>query len=218
MPELFSHPFASFCWKALIALHERRVDFVYRQVGADQPENQAALEAVWPVAQFPVLVDGTRVLLESSVIVEHLDRHHGGSAPPMVPLDTTQALDVRMMDRVFDDYVAVPMQRIVADFIRPPESRDPLTVTSAKATLGTIYDWLDQRRAGHTWAAGDDFSLADCAAAPALFYADWVQPIGHRTVLAADRQRLLARPSVARVVDDARPYRHFFPPGAPDRD
>ncbi|MET0292920.1 MAG: glutathione S-transferase family protein [Steroidobacteraceae bacterium] len=218
LPELFSHPFAAFCWKALIALYERDIAFEYRQVGGDFPDNQARLERLWPVAQFPVLVHRGRTLVETAVIIDYLDVAFDG-APPMIPKDRIEALEARMLDGVIDDYVAAPMQRIVADFMRPPAEREVGTIAQAKATLDKSYDWLDARLAGRSWGAGDDFGLADCAAAPALFYADWVHPIGNqRPRLASYRAKLLARPSVKRVVDDARPYRHYFPPGAPDRD
>ena len=217
LPQLYAHPFASFCWKPLIALHERAVPFDYRHIGQDHPENQARLERLWPIAQFPVLVDGGRTIVESAVIVEYLDLHHGEAAP-MIPADPRAALHARMLDGLVDDYVAAPMQRIVADFMRPPEGRDPAAVDAAKAMLDKSYDWLDRWMQGHDWAVGA-FGLADCAAAPALFYADWVHPIGPaRPALLAWRARLLTRPSVKRVVDEARPFRHFFPPGAPDRD
>ena len=217
MPELYAHPFAAFCWKVLIALYERGVAFDYRHVGPDYPENQARLEALWPIAQFPVLADAGRTLIETSIIIEHLDLHHG-TAAPMVPGDPIAALEARMLDSIVDDYIAQPMQRIVGDFMRVPAQRDAQAVAEAKALLGKSYDWLEARMAKREWAAGN-FGIADCAAAPALFYADWVHPIGKaRVSLSAYRARLLNRPSVARVVDDARPYRRLFPPGAPDRD
>ena len=137
----------------------------------------------------------------------------------MIPEPAEAALDVRLMDRVFDNYVMTPMQRIVADFIRAPQERDPRTVMDARQLLETAYRWLDGRLAGREWATAAGFSLADCAAAPALFYADWVHPIATTFAnLRSYRQRLLARPSFARAVDEARPYRELFPPGAPDRD
>jgi glutathione S-transferase len=155
---------------------------------------------------------------ESSVIVEYLGVYHAGRVR-FVPEAVDAALEVRRMDRMFDNYVMTPMQRIVFDFIRPPDVRDPKGVEEARGMLDRAYTWLDGQMAGREWAAGETFSLADCAAAPSLFYADWVHPIPAGLAnLKSYRSRLLARPSYARAVDDARPYRKMFPPGAPDRD
>lgn len=216
-PELFAHPFSSFCWKVLIALYENGTPFEYRILDPDHPENGATLAALWPVGKFPVLRDRSRSLIQSAAIIEYLDLCHPGPRR-MVPADPYIALQARELDGVFDDYVMAPMQRIVADFIRPPEERDPRGVNEAKAMLDKAYGWAETHMAAREWAAGE-FGIADCAAAPALFYADWVHPIPEaHAALRAYRARLLARPSVVRVVDEARPYRHFFPPGAPDRD
>jgi glutathione S-transferase len=215
---LYAHPFSSYSWKVLIPLYESGAPFVYKLLSPDAPENGTALAKLWPIGLFPVLVDGERTLIESSVIVEYLDLHHPGPAP-MIPPDPDAALEVRFLDRFFDNYVMTPMQRIVSDFIRPPEKRDPQAVTDAKALLDKAYAWLDACVAGREWAAGDQFSMADCAAAPSLFYADWVHPIADKWMhTCAYRARLLAHASVMRTVEEARPYRHFFPPGAPDRD
>jgi glutathione S-transferase len=156
--------------------------------------------------------------MEASIIIEHLALRHSGPSR-LIPQDANAALDVRFMDRVFDNYVMTPMQRIVSDRMRAPERRDSQAVVEARALLDTTYGWLDERMAGREWAAGDAFSLADCAAAPALFYADWTHPIADELRQArAYRNRLLSRPSFARAVDEARPYRPLFPLGAPDRD
>jgi glutathione S-transferase len=156
--------------------------------------------------------------VEASIIIEHLGLHHPGPMR-LIPEAPQAALDVRMMDRFFDNYVMTPMQKIVADRIRPAEHRDPRGVVEARGMLDTAYRWLDGAIRGREWAAADTFSLADCAAAPALFYADWVHPIGEAFPnVHAYRRRLLARPSFARAVDEARPYRPLFPLGAPDRD
>jgi len=137
----------------------------------------------------------------------------------LVPTDPAEALPVRMMDRVFDNYVSTPQQKVVFDALRPAESRDDHGVREARTMLHTVYAWLDGVMAGRTWATGERFTLADCGAAPFLFYADWTEPLGDRYPnVTAYRQRLLARPSVARCVDAARPYRPYFPLGAPDRD
>jgi glutathione S-transferase len=163
------------------------------------------------------LLDDGRPVMEASIIVEHLQLYHPGPVR-LLPADPHAALAVRMMDRCFDNYVMTPMQRIVGNSLRPSEHRDPYGVEEARAQLDTAYRWLDEVMAEREWAAGE-FSLADCAAAPSLFYADWAHPIGEAFAHArAYRQRLLARPSFTRAVDEARPYRHFFPLGAPQRD
>jgi glutathione S-transferase len=218
MLTLYAHPLSSYCQKVLIALYESGAPFTYKVVSPEEPENGAALKRVWPMGRFPVLVDEGRSLIESSVIIEYLDRRYPGPAP-LVPGDPDAALEVRFLDRFFDNYVMTPMARIVADFMRAPDNRDAHTVTEAKALLETAYGWLDGHMAGRRWAAGGEFSMADCAAAPSLFYADWVHPMAENWPHArAYRSRLLAQPSFARAVDEARPYRGFFPPGAPDRD
>jgi glutathione S-transferase len=215
--QLFSHPFASYCWKALIALYENNTPFSYRMLDGEHADNGVELARLWPPGKFPVLLDGARVVPEASAIIDYLHVHHKGPVR-LIPDDPDAAVQVRLMDRVFDNHVMTPMQTIVGDYLKPPERRDPDGVAQAKAALDVIYGWLDAHMQGREWAAGD-FSLADCAAAPSLFYADWVRPMNGRfAALAAYRARLLARPSVARVVDEARPYRCFFPPGAPDRD
>ena len=215
---LYAHPFSSYCQKVLVALYETGARFDYRALSPEAPEHGAALARLWPLGRFPVLVDGDRTLIESSVIVEYLDRRHPGPAP-LIPRDPDDALDVRFLDRFFDNYVMTPMQRIVADHMRPAVRRDAQTVAEARGLLDKAYAWLDAHVASRLWAAGADFGLADCAAAPALFYADWVHPIPDACPHArAYRARLLARPSFARAVDEARPFRTLFPPGAPDRD
>ena len=215
---LYGHPFASFVWKPLIALYERDVPFIFRMVDPDHPENQARIAALSPAGQFPALVDGDREITQSNTVIEYLDLFHGNGRP-MVPEDPREALDARMMADVFDDYVNVPMQRIVGNALRGEDERDPRGVADARALLDQCYAWLESRLQAKEWAACARFTIADCAAAPALFYADWVHPIPERhAALTAYRARLLSRPSVARVVDEARPYRSFFPLGAPDRD
>jgi glutathione S-transferase len=216
--QLFGHPFSSYTMKALIALYENETPFDFRILGPDQPENSAELARRWPIARFPLLVDGETTVFETSAIIEHLAAFHAGSMP-LIPADAKAAVPIRMLDRVFDSHVMSPMQVIVSDARRPEEARDSYGVSQARTSLDTIYAWLDHTLAGRQWAAGDAFTLADVAAAPALFYADWAHPIGaDRTTLKAYRARLLARPSFARCIDDARPYRPFFPLGAPDRD
>jgi glutathione S-transferase len=212
--ELFGHPFSSYTWKALIPFYETGAPFEFRNVAGNEfPENEAAFRAHWPVGKFPLLVEDGVPIMESSIIVEHVD-------PGMVPADRDAAREVRMLDRIFDNHVMTPTQAIVAEhlpFITP--TPDQARIARARAALDAVYPWLDTRLADRRWAAGDEFTLADCAGAPALFYADWVHPIPDTlATLKAYRARLLARPSIVRVVDEARPYRHFFPLGAPDRD
>lgn len=213
---LYAHPFSSYCQKVLIALYENSTPFEFRML-ADETA-MAELAALWPLKRFPVLLDAGRTVLETSVIIEHLGLHHPGPLR-LIPSDPDAALDVRMLDRCFDNYVMTPTQTIVFNSRRPPEDRDPRCVAEGRTLLDAAYRWLDEQMAAREWASGQDFSLADCAAAPSLFYADWVHPIAAEYAnVRAYRQRLLARPSFARAVDEARPYRSLFPPGAPDRD
>jgi glutathione S-transferase len=214
--KLYAHPFSSYCQKVLIALYENNTPFAYQMLGDEQSDTE--LEALWPIKRFPVLVDNGRTIMEATIIIEHLGLYHPGPVR-LVPQDLREALDVRLMDRFFDNYIMTPMQKLVFDRIRPEQDRDPYGITEARAMLDRAYGWLDKTLAGREWAAGDAFSAADCAAAPSLFYSDWAHPIGEAFPRVRDyRRRLLARPSFARAVDEARPYRQFFPLGAPDRD
>ena len=216
--QLFFHPFSSYSQKALVALYENDTPFTPRVLSQDDPATGAEFAQRWPLQRFPILVDGEHTILEATAVIEYLAAAHPGPVP-LIPPDALAAVDARMMDRVFDNYVSTPQQRVVFDALRPPEARDAFGVAQARAMLETAYAWLDERMARREWASGDAFSLADCAAAPALFYADWTHPIDARFEhLHAYRRRLLARPSFARAVDEARPYRPLFPLGAPDRD
>ncbi len=211
MLRLYGHPFASYCWKALIALYERDISFTFLMVDPDHPEHGAAVNRLAPTGQFPVLEDGARVVIESAAIIEYLDLHHG-DAPPMVPADPRLAIEARQMDSVFDDYVMGPLQRMVFNRLREESRRDPHLDAEARSALERAYAWLDRWMEGRDWAANGTFGLADCAAAPALFYAHWGWPIpGEHAHLHAYRTRLLARPSIKRVVDEARPWRPNFP-------
>ena len=210
---LHAHPLSSYCWKVLIALYENDTPFAFRQLDLMDQAAAAAFAALWPIAKMPVLEDDGRAIVESSIIIEHLDLHHPGSVR-FLPGDPEAGLDVRMLDRLFDNYVMTPMGRIVFNRIRPADKRDPLAKEEAIALLDKSYGWLEQRLAGREWAAGADFSLADCAAAPSLHYADKVHPLGGRfPVVAGYLERLKARPSFARVLVEAEPYAHFFPAG-----
>ena len=216
--QLFFHPFSSYSQKALIALHENDTPFTPRVLSPEDPATDAEFTRRWPLRRFPILVDGERTILEATAVIEYLEVAYPGPVR-LIPSDPLAAIDVRMMDRVFDNYVSTPQQRVVYDALRQPEARDARGVAEAHAMLETSYAWLDERMAGREWAAADTFSLADCAAAPALFYADWTHPIDSRFAhLLAYRARLLARPSFAHAVDAARPFRPYFPLGAPDRD
>jgi glutathione S-transferase len=213
---LYAHPFSSYSQKVLVALYENQVPFHYRNL--EEPGASEELAALWPMQRFPVLVDGSRTVIEATSIIEYLDLHHPGPVK-LIPEDRDAALESRMLDRVFDNYVSTPQQKVVLDMLRPEAERDPRGVAEARRMLETAYVWLDQRMATREWAIGAEFTLADCAAAPFLFYADWTHAIdpAHAHVHRY-RARLLARPSFRRAVDEARPYRGYFPLGAPERD
>ena len=214
---LFAHPFSSYCQKALVALYENATPFTLRLLDPSEPATFAEFAGLWPLKRFPLLLDGDRPVAEATVIVEHLALHHPGPVR-LLPADPAAALEVRFLDRFFDNYVQTPMQKIVLDALRGPEERDPRGVADARALLDTAYAWLERHLTARDWAAGA-FGLADCAAAPALFYADWAHSIGEAyPAVRAYRARLNARPSFARAIEEARPYRGFFPLGAPDRD
>ncbi len=217
-PQLFAHPFSSYCQKVLVAIYENGTAFDYRMLSAEEAGTVEEWQSIWPIKRFPVLKDGENVVMEATIIIEYLMLNYPGSVR-LIPNDPQAALRTRMMDRFFDNYVMTPMQKVVFNQIRPETERDPYGVTEAKAMLDDAYGWLDGVVAKTEWAAGDTFSLADCAACPSLFYADWVHPIPETLAnVRAYRARLLARPSFARAVDEGRPYRSFFPLGAPDRD
>lgn len=216
--QLFGHPFSSYTMKALIALHENGTPFEFRMLDPDHPENAAELARRWPIAKFPLLVDRDTTVFEATAIIEHLAAFHPGPVR-LIPSDIKAAVPVRMLDRVFDNHVMSPVQSIVSDALLPEPERDPGAVIRARRALDTIYAWLNGALFGRRWAAGDAFTLADAAAAPALLYAHWVHPIGADQLALTDyRACLLARQSVSRCVDGARPYRPFFPLRVPDED
>ncbi|MGH6729937.1 MAG: glutathione S-transferase family protein [Sphingomicrobium sp.] len=215
--ELFAHPFSAYCQKVLIALWADETPFEYRMLDEQHPDNFAELERHWPFRQFPVLLDDGRPVIETTVIIEHLQAHHAG--PNRWIPDGEAGRSVRFLDRFFDLYVMNNMTVPVFNALRPEGTHDPYGVEKAIERLRTAYDWLETNLDHGPWAAGNQFTLADCAAAPSLFYADWVEAIGpSRPRLAAYRARLLEHPIVVRAVDEGRPYRPFFPLGAPDRD
>jgi glutathione S-transferase len=210
--KLYYHPLSSFCQKGLIAFYERDVPFEPVLVDLGDPAQRAALAAVWPVGKFPVLRDEAAGMTvpEASLIVEYLDRV--GNAPPLVPAEPDAALAVRLWDRFFDLYVHMPMQRVVAESFRPDAAKDPHGVAEAKAQIARSWDILETHLTGTDgeWAAGT-FSLADCAAAPAIFYANIVEPFAGHERVAAYFERLRTRPSFARCIAEARPYWPMFP-------
>ena len=215
---LYGHPFSSYTQKALIALYENATPFEFRCIGPDTPEHSAEWARRWPIGKFPMLLDGERQVVETSIIIEYLQRKHPGPVK-FIPDDPTAALDVRFLDRFFDLHVMDAVQFAVGAALQriPVPKDDGLALATER--LERAYAWLDGHLAGKTWAVGDDFTLADCAAAPSLFYADWTYEIPERyEALRAYRARLLARPSFARAVEEARYFRPYFPLGAPDRD
>ena len=215
---LYGHPFSSYTQKALVAFYENGTPFEFRCIGPDTPQHAGQWLRRWPIARFPMLLDGERQVVETSLIIEYLQLTHPGPVR-LLPADPMAALDVRFLDRYFDLYVMSAMQLAVDTALL----RYPMPVEKGRAMAGErlerAYRWLESHLAGRTWAAGEDFTLADCAAAPSLFYADWVSPIPDDCpTVRAYRARLLAWPSFARAVEEARSYRSFFPLGAPDRD
>ncbi|KFN45891.1 glutathione S-transferase family protein [Arenimonas metalli] len=215
---VYGHAFSSYTWKVLIALHENATPFEFRQVGPDQPANTTEWLQRWPLRKFPLLVDGERQVVETSIIIEYLQQAHPGPVQ-LIPEEAALALEVRFMDRFFDLHVMDAAQHAVNGALSGDATKRSEGLALSAEKLERAYGWLETRLAGMTWATGEAFTLADCAAAPSLFYADWVHRIGEPyPVLRGYRARLLARPSVARAVDGARPYRALFPLGAPERD
>jgi glutathione S-transferase len=202
---LYFHPFSSYCQKVLIALYEGGIAFEPREVNLGKAEERATLTSLWPFSKFPVLQDGERVVAESSIIIEYLERYRAG----LIPGDPEEALEARLMDRIFDNHVETPLQTLVFEHIRP--DGDMVRAEEARARLAVAYDLIEERLEGRRWAAGEQFSIADCSAAPALFYAGLLSPFGERSNLTAYFDRLLARPSFARAIEEARRFRHFFP-------
>jgi glutathione S-transferase len=210
--ELHLHPLSSYCWKVLIALYETGTPFTAVTVNLGDPAERARHMKLSPFGKIPALRDATRgvEVFETSIIIEYLDRHYPGAAR-MIPEDADQALDVRLWDRIFDHQVMNAFQPIVNDRLRRADQRDPLSVEMARANLRHAYGVLEERLAGRTSAVGQAFSMADCAAAPSLFYAAVAEPLDAFPATAAYRQRLLARPSVARAISEAKPFFGMFP-------
>lgn len=210
---LHYHPLSSFCHKVLIALYENEVAFTPNMVDLADATQRASFRRLWPIGKFPVLQDEGRgvVVAESTIIIEYLQYHCPGSVE-LIPDEVEAALATRRLDRLFDLYVHLPMQKIVGDRLRPEDGHDRHGVEEARAAMRTALDLLEVELAGRTWANAREFSLADCAAAPALFYADKVMPLAELNPrLAAYLGRLMQRPSLARVLAEAQPYFHMFP-------
>jgi len=209
---LYYHPLSSFCQKALIALYETDTPFEGEILNLMDEAASATLRRLWPIAKFPVLRDEAagRALPETSIIIEYLVQR-ARAATKLIPDDPERALETRLWDRVFDLYVNVPMQTVIADRMRPAGSRDPFGVAAAREQLGTAYGVIDRQLDGKTWAVGDAFTMADCAAAPALFYAGRIAPFDAHRHLADYWERLRNRPTVARVFEEAKPYLHLVP-------
>jgi len=213
---LYFHPLSCYCQKVLVALYENGTPFTPRLVNLGDPGERADFQKLWPIGKFPLLADGARLVPESSIIIEYLTQHHPG-AQALLPADPAQALDIRRLDRFFDLYVTAPMQKIVLDRIRPAESKDPLGVDEAREMLKRAYGVLEAELDGRIWVTGESFTMADCSAAPALFYAErCVSFQSGYPHLAAYFERLRTRPSFARALAEAEPYFQFFPRGEGD--
>ena len=216
MLELYGHPFSSYTWKALIALYANGTPFEFRMVDADHPENAAVVQSAGPLGKFPVLADDGKLIFEATSIIEHLARHYPGPEK-LLPDEPEAALYTRMLDRVFDNYVMNTMQPVVEEYLRSSTDPDMIRIQEARNRLVRSYQWLENWL--ESYPVTGRITLIECAAAPSLFYADWVREIGDEFPrLKRWRAHLLALPPVRRCVDDARPYRGYFPPGAPDRD
>lgn len=206
---LYYHPLSSFCQKVLIALYENNVAFVPRIIDFGDEVSQAELQAIWPFNKFPVIRDDARQrdVAESTIIIEYVDHYFAGKQP-LIPADWETAFEVRFWDRVFDNYVQRPVQQIVADRIKGAHA----DLSNEYATLKTAYGMIDRRMASRVWMSGQHFSMADCAAAPALFYASTLQPFHEECEhLRAYFDRLAERPSVLRVIEEAKPYFSLYP-------
>ena len=209
---LHYHPLSSYCQKVLIAIDLLAVEVDKRLLDLGNPAERDAYLALWPTGKMPLLLDQGRPVPESSIIIEHLQQNHAGGGRTLIPHAAAEALDVRLWDRLFDLYVMTPMQALTADLLKPEGDRDPRSVARAREVLSMAYAMIERQLEGRTWVAGDAFSMADCAAAPALFYASTLVPFAdeHRH-LSAYFDRLTQRPSVARVIDEARPWFSWYP-------
>lgn len=212
VPTLHYHPLSSYCHKLLIALDVLGIETEKRLLNLGDPAERAAHLALCPTGKMPLLVDQGRPIPETSIIIEYLQRHHAAPGRTLIPSDPDAALDVRLWDRMFDLYVMTPMQALTADLLRPEGDRDAIGVAQAREKLLTAYAFIDRHLEGRTWVSGGEFSMADCAAAPALFYAVTYVPLPPQHAhLAAYFERLMAHPSVAATIEEARPWFKFYP-------
>lgn len=212
MPILYYHPLSSYCWKALIAIKLLGAEVELHAVNPGVATDRDLLASLSPFGKIPVLLDEGRAVPETSILIEHLQRHHARSGLRLIPDDPAHALEVRLWDRLMDQYVMTPMQAFTVDRMTPEAQRDAGAVDRARTLLLTSYGVTENQLDGHAWLVGDDFSLADCAAAPALFYANAYVPFGaEHPRLQAYFERLMAHPVIAVVIDDARPWFQYFP-------
>lgn len=210
--QLFSHPLSSYCHKVLIALYELALPFEAVMVNPGDPAERARFLALWPTGKIPLLMDDGQAVPETSVMIEYLQQRHAPGAQ-LLPHDSKTCLEARLWDRLFDNYVMTPVQSIVGQQLREPVTRDEQAATSAKATLAMAYDLAERHLAdGREWAAGKHFSIADCAAAPSLFYASTLVPFeSSQQHLGAYFERLVARASIKRVLEEAQPWFEYYP-------
>lgn len=208
---LYFHPMSTYCMKALIALYENDTPFEPRIIHLEKPEERAELAALWPFVKFPVLKDGNTVVAESSIVLEYLDEQYPGKTK-LIPANAARAREARFVERIYDLYVNTCVGKFTNDKFRPADKKDPLGVADAMRQIEIAYDLVEKDMATRTWAMGDDFTIADCAALPALFYANMLIPLENkRKNTAAYLTRLLERPSITRVIEEAGPYLKFFP-------
>ena len=208
---LYFHPLSSFCQKTLIALYENDTPFTPQIVNLMDPKESADFKAMWPVRKFPVLRDGDRMIPESSIIIEYLAQHYPGKSE-LLPRNPDLALRTRLQDRVLDLHLHLQMQTVMGDRLRPADKKDPFGVENAKTMMQTSLDMIEKDMATKTWAMGEVFTLADCAAAPALFYTNMIIPLaGAYKNTANYLDRLMQRPSYARVLEEAKPYLQMVP-------
>lgn len=209
--QLYSHPLSSYCHKVLIALYEMGITFENKFINPGDPAERDAFLKLWPTGKIPLLVDGGCGVPETSIMIEYAQIHYAPAAQ-LFPADPATCLEIRLWDRLFDNYVMTPLQAIVAQELREPAARDAQATSTARATLTMAYAMIEKQiSGGREWIAGSNFSAADCAAAPSLFYASTLVPFGGNEHLHAYFERLVMRASVKRVIEEARPWFKYYP-------